>query len=186
MDSHVGLIVSLIRENRISGNLVGTTKDNSIFYPKVYTDAQAKYIESFFAQNGYIEYSLVRNLGVTDPEGQTKLVLKDRDQILFLLSGCVDLRKFLLQLETNIEQGLVSNEYVDLTTLVPNSFNENDVDKLLKSEASIKLVIESAGGELLSNTFIIGKELQQKIDKKLSQICEEYAEKVNPTLTHGA
>ena len=169
----------MIRESRINGNLIGTTKENSIFYPKAYTDAQAKYIESFFAQNGYIEYSLVRNLGVTDPEGQTKLVLKDREQLLFLLSGCVDLRKFLPQLEMNIEQGLVSNEYVDLTTLIPNSFNENDIDKLLKSEVTINDVIKSSGGELLSNTFVISKELQQKIDNKLSRICEEYAEKVS-------
>ncbi|CAF4175083.1 unnamed protein product, partial [Rotaria magnacalcarata] len=36
------LIVNLIRENRINGNLIGTTKENSIFYPKLYTDAQAK------------------------------------------------------------------------------------------------------------------------------------------------
>ncbi len=174
----IGLIVNLIRDNRINGNLIGTTKENSIFYPKVYTDAQAKYIESFFSQNGYIEYSLVRNLGVNDPEGQTKLVLKDRNQILFLISGCIDLLKFLPQLEMNIEQGLVSNEYVDITTLMPNSFNENDIEKLFKTEISINELIKSSGGELISNTFIIAKELREKIDKKLNEICQEYAEKV--------
>lgn len=171
--------MNLIRDNRINGNLIGTTKENSIFYPKVYTDAQSKYIESFFSQNGYIEYSLVRNLGVTDPEGQTKLVLKDRYQILFLLSGCIDLLKYVPQLEINIEQGLLTNEYVDITTILPNSFNENDIEKLLKSETSIKELIKSSGGELISNTFIISKELQDKIDQKLSKICEECAEKVS-------
>ncbi|CAF1648298.1 unnamed protein product, partial [Adineta ricciae] len=38
-------------------------------------------------------------------------------------------------------------------------------------------VIKSSGGELLSNTFVISKELQDKIDKKLNEICQEYAEK---------
>ncbi|CAF4873163.1 unnamed protein product [Rotaria sp. Silwood1] len=173
----IDLIVNLIRDNRITGNLIGTTKENSIFYPKLYTDAQAKYIESFFTQNGYIEYSLVRNLGITDPEGQTKFVLKDRNQILFLISGCIDLLKFLPQLEMNIENGLVSNEYVDITTLMPNSFNENDIEKLFKTENSINELIKSLGGEFISNTFIIGKELQEKIDKKLNEISQEYAEK---------
>ncbi|CAF1079545.1 unnamed protein product [Adineta steineri] len=177
------LIVNLIRDNRINGNLLGTTKENSIFYPKVYTDAQAKYIESFFTQNGYIEYSLVRNLGVNDPEGQTKLVLKDRKQILFLISGCIDLLKFLPQLEMNIEQGLVTNEYVDITTLMPNSFNENDIEKLFKTELSLKELIKSSGGELISNTFILAKELQDKIDKKLNGICQEYAEKESAQCT---
>ncbi|CAF1259339.1 unnamed protein product [Rotaria magnacalcarata] len=177
------LIVNLIRENRINGNLIGTTKENSIFYPKLYTDAQAKYIESFFSQNGYIEYSLVRNLGVTDPEGQTKSVLKDRNQILFSTSGCIDLLKFLPQLEMNIESGLVSNEFVDVTTLMPNSFNENDIEKLFKSETSIKELVKSLGGEFMSNTFIIGKELQEKIDKKLDEICQEYAEKESAQCT---
>ncbi|CAF1053711.1 unnamed protein product [Adineta steineri] len=177
------LIVNLIRDNRINGNLLGTTKENSIFYPKVYTDAQAKYIESFFTQNGYIEYSLVRNLGVNDPEGQTKLVLKDRKQILFLISGCIDLLKFLPQLEMNIEQGLVTNEYVDITTLMPNSFNENDIEKLFKTELSLKELIKSSGGELISNTFILAKELQDKIDKKLNDICQEYAEKESAQCT---
>ncbi|CAF5142505.1 unnamed protein product, partial [Rotaria magnacalcarata] len=180
---HIDLIVNLIRENRINGNLIGTTKENSIFYPKLYTDAQAKYIESFFSQNGYIEYSLVRNLGVTDPEGQTKSVLKDRNQILFSTSGCIDLLKFLPQLEMNIESGLVSNEFVDVTTLMPNSFNENDIEKLFKSETSIKELVKSLGGEFMSNTFIIGKELQEKIDKKLDEICQEYAEKESAQCT---
>jgi hypothetical protein len=180
----LGLIVNLIRENRINGNLIGTSKENSIFYPKVYTDAQSKYIESFFSQNGYIEYSLVRNLGITDPEGQTKLVLKDRYQILFLTSGCIDVLKYLPQLEMNIEQSLVSNEYVDLTSIMPNSFNENDIEKLLKSETSIKELIQSSGGELISNTFVISKELQEKIDQKLNKICEESAEKVRHKLAY--
>jgi dephospho-CoA kinase len=78
----------------------------------------------------------------------------------------------------NIEQGLISNDYIDITTIMPNSFNENDIEKLLKSETSIKELIQSSGGELISNTFIISKELQEKIDKKLNKICEEYAEKV--------
>lgn len=104
-------------------------------------------------------------------------MLKDRQQILYLISGCVDLPKFLPQLEMNIEQGLVSNEYVDLTSLIPNSFTDNDIEKLLKSEGSIKEVIQLSGGELLSNTFVISKELQDKIDKKLNEICQEYAEK---------
>ena len=78
----------------------------------------------------------------------------------------------------NIEQGLVSNEYVDITSILPNSFNENDIEKLLKSETSIKELIKSSGGELISNTFIISKELQDKIDQKLNKICEECAEKV--------
>lgn len=179
------LIVNLIRENRIQGNLIGTSKDNSIFYPKLYTDAQSKYIESFFAQNGYIEYSLVKNLGVSDPEGQTRLVLKDRYQILFLISGCIDQLKYLPQLEMQIEQGLVSNEYVDLTTIMPNSFNENDIEKLLKIETSIKELIQSSGGELISNTFVISRELQEKIDRKLNQICEECAEKVRREKDRG-
>src|SRR5207237_10807917 len=109
----------------------------------------------------------------------TKFVLKDYKQILYLISGCIDLLKYLPQLEMNIEQNLVSNEYVDLTTIIPNSFNENDIDKLLKSEISIKELIKSSGGELISNTFIISKELQEKINQKLNQICEECAEKVN-------
>lgn len=145
----------------------------------MYTDAQAKYIESFFAQNGYIEYSLVRNLGINDPEGQTRSVLKDRQQILFLISGCIDLVKFLPQLEMNIEQGLLSNDYVDLTALVPNSFNEHDVEKLLKAESSINALIQSSGGEQISNTFVISKELQEKIEKKLNQLCQDCAEKVS-------
>jgi len=175
----LGLIVNLIRDNRLHGNLIGTTKENSIFYPKVYTDAQSEYIKSFFNQNGYIEYSLVRNLGVTDPEGQTKLVLKDRQHILFLISGCIDLLKYLPQLEINIEQSLLSSDYVDLTTILPNSFNEDDIDKLFKTETSIKDLIQTSGGELLSNTFVLSKNLQDKIDQQLTKLCEEYAEKVN-------
>jgi hypothetical protein len=64
---------------------------------------------------------------------------------------------------------------------MPNSFNENDIEKLFKTETTIKESIKTSGGELISNTFIIGKELQDKIDEKLNQICEECAEKVRAT-----
>lgn len=172
------LILNLIRDHRINGNLIGTTKENSIFYPKVYTDAQSKYIESFFTQNGYLEYSLVKNVGIADPEGQSKMVLKDRRDILFLISGCIDLAKFLPQLEMNIEQGLLSNEFVDLMSLLPTSFAEKDLEKLLKSELSIQESIQTAGGQLFSDSFVISKDILGKIDRKLQEMCADCATKV--------
>lgn len=196
-----GLIITLIRDGRIHGNLVGTVKENAIFYPKVYTDAQKKCIESFFAQNSYlgnhlsaagtnekimpffrIDYSLVRSIGISNPECQAKLILEERyesSRLLFLTSSCMDLSRLVPQLEMNIEHDLMSNDYADLCALVPSSFIENDIEKLLTAESSIITQIKSLGGEFISNTFVVSKKLLEKIDNQLNLFCEECLEQVD-------
>lgn len=79
----------------------------------------------------------------------------------------------------NIGYDLVANEYVDLSTMVPNSFIEIDIEKLLTSESSIIAQIKSLGGEFISNTFVISKKLLEKIDNQLNTFCEECLEQVN-------
>jgi hypothetical protein len=79
----------------------------------------------------------------------------------------------------NIEKSLLSDEYVDISTLIPNSFTQVDIKNLLTSESSIIAQIKLSDGELLSNTFVISKKLKEKIEKQLNTFCEECAKKVN-------
>lgn len=135
------------------------------------------------------EYSLVRNIGVSNPEYQIKLVLKERydpGRLLFLSSSCVDLSRFVPQLEMNIGHDLVSNEYADLLTLVPNSFIKIDIEKLLTSEPSIIAQIKSLDGEFISNTFVISKKLLQRIENQLNTFCEECLERVSISKSSGS
>lgn len=126
------------------------------------------------------EYSRLRNIGITDPIGETKSALKDHydsDNLLFLTSGCINLTKFFSQLEMTIELDLSTNEYIDLTILMPNSFTIVEIYQLT-SEKSIIKKIKSLGGEFVSNNFVISKELIKKINEQLEKFIQSYVEQV--------
>ena len=125
---------------------------------------------------------MLRNLGVSDPEGQAKLLLKDRcdsSKLLFLKSGCLVISRFVPQLAGNIQYSLLENKYVDILKLLPSSFTKVDLEELLKSDMSIIEEINASGGELISNIFVISKKLHEKINNQLNKLCVQCAEKVN-------
>jgi hypothetical protein len=62
--------------------------NKATYVPNAYARAQARWIDDFLAQNGYLEYDALRRLGISDPESTVRRRCKDED-IVFLNSCCV-------------------------------------------------------------------------------------------------
>ena len=48
------ILDDLLKQGRLSGSVSGGRQDKSVFYPDIYTRAQNQWLDSFYAQNGYL------------------------------------------------------------------------------------------------------------------------------------
>ena len=48
------ILDELLKQGRLSGSVSGGRQDKSVFYPDIYTRAQNQWLDSFYAQNGYL------------------------------------------------------------------------------------------------------------------------------------
>ena len=78
-----------LQEGKLQGTITGGKQLNkAVYVPNAYARAQARWIDDFLAQNGYLEYDALRRLGISDPESTVRRRCKD-DEIVFLNSCCV-------------------------------------------------------------------------------------------------
>ena len=48
------ILDDLLKQGRLSGSVSSGRQDKSVFYPDIYTRAQNQWLDSFYAQNGYL------------------------------------------------------------------------------------------------------------------------------------
>ena len=85
----MNLAEQLVLEGKLQGSITGGKQLNKATYiPNAYARAQARWIDDFLAQNGYLEFDALRRLGISDPESTVKRRVKD-DDVVFLNSCCV-------------------------------------------------------------------------------------------------
>lgn len=71
--------------------VVTSRQKGAIYVPAVYTKTQSEWVDSFYKQNGYLEYDAVARLGVTAPQAFIKRQLAG-EACTFLSKCCVDQR----------------------------------------------------------------------------------------------
>ncbi len=86
---------------------------SAVFVPEVYVKAQRKYVQSFFSQNGYVEYSSLKKIGVTEPSVYVHDLLNEKE-IKYLSGSCFSSYKLSL-FEEEIEDALNGDGYCDLS-----------------------------------------------------------------------
>lgn len=58
------ILEDLIKQGRIKGSISGGHQDKSVFYPDIYTRSQNQWVDSFYAQNGYLGKSKFKFVNV--------------------------------------------------------------------------------------------------------------------------
>lgn len=144
----------LIRQGRLKGSITGGKQvSKAVYVPDVYAKAQNEWMDSFYAQNGYLEYDAVQRLGITDPQGTIKRRFKDED-MTFLSTCCVgSITRDLL--EAQVEEALSSNTWVDTMPLLPTILSTDDANALLLDILAKK--DKANRGMVLSSTSVLAK-----------------------------
>ncbi|XP_019393318.1 PREDICTED: E3 UFM1-protein ligase 1 [Crocodylus porosus] len=124
------VLEELVNTGRLKGTVVGGRQDKAVFVPDIYARTQSNWVDSFFKQNGYLEFDALSRLGIPDPVSYIKKRYKS-SHLLFLSAACVG-QGIVDQVEASVDEAISSGTWVDIATLLPSSLSVEDSGMLLQ------------------------------------------------------
>lgn len=119
---------SLVHEVSPAG-VVTSKQLGAQYIPNIYTRNQTEWIESFYRQNGYLEYDAVNRLGVSDAKNFIKRHFVN-EKLTYLSKCCVGTR-IIDQIESSLDESISSGSYLDAATILPSIMAQEDIEQLL-------------------------------------------------------
>eukprot|EP00057_Strongylocentrotus_purpuratus_P027408 XP_011681882.1 PREDICTED: E3 UFM1-protein ligase 1 [Strongylocentrotus purpuratus] len=123
------ILDGLEKDKRLNGSLVGGRQEKASYVPDIFTKTQNAWIDSFYAQNGYLEYDALSRLGIPDPKSFAKRRFKS-EKLLVLESCCIG-KVLQDRVEASVEEALSSGTWIDVLPLLPSSFTSSDCGQIL-------------------------------------------------------
>ncbi|NWR03844.1 UFL1 ligase, partial [Paradoxornis webbianus] len=167
------LLEELVNAGRLKGTVVGGRQDKAVFVPDIYSRTQNKWVDSFFKQNGYLEFDALYRLGIPDPAGYIKKRYKST-QLLFLRAACVG-QEIVDQVEASVEEAISSGNWIDVATLLPSSLSEEDVGILLQQV--MRSLNKSSSGLVFNDTIAVSEKFLSSCADLFSDLMQQKAEK---------
>uniref|UniRef100_A0A8C0GI35 E3 UFM1-protein ligase 1 n=1 Tax=Chelonoidis abingdonii TaxID=106734 RepID=A0A8C0GI35_CHEAB len=106
------VLEELVNTGRLKGTVVGGRQDKAVFVPDIYARTQSNWVDSFFKQNGYLEFDSLSRLGIPDPVNYIKKRYKST-KLLFLKAACVG-QEIVDQVEASVDEAISSGTWVDI------------------------------------------------------------------------
>lgn len=129
-------------------------------------------MNSFYKQNGYLEYDALTRLGISDYKSYIKKQLANEE--ILLLNSCVVSKNILERAEADIDESISSKSYVDLQSNLPSVFNEQDIQTILNSV----LTGQKQQQTIVIDRFVISKSFIENLSKSCDELVKEKAKNV--------
>lgn len=143
------ILEELIAEKRIKGDIIGKSSDKSTFLPEMYTRIQNQSVDTFYQQNGYVEYEMLRRLGIDNAESYIRSRFKDA-----ILLKTVGVGPTIVHLVgANIDETLASGGWVDMQPLLPPPFSDLDSEMILSRALKERLGRKKEIGIVVGSVF---------------------------------
>ncbi|XP_050392394.1 E3 UFM1-protein ligase 1 [Patella vulgata] len=158
----MSILEDLVNSKRLEGTLMG-----SIFTPDIYTKSQNDWVDTFYHQNGYLEYASLHRLGISEVQQYIKQRFHQED-IVYLSSSCAG-RVIQDLVEASVDEALSQDSWVDISTLLPSVFSSNDAYQLLTSYQKNHQGAFVCGRTVIASDKLISqcnKLFQDKVSKK--------------------
>ncbi|XP_041463114.1 E3 UFM1-protein ligase 1-like [Lytechinus variegatus] len=123
------ILEGLEKEKRLKGSLMGGRQEKASYIPDIFTKTQNDWVDSFYAQNGYLEFDALSRLGIPDPKSFAKRRFKS-ENLLILQSCCIG-KVLQDRVEASVEEALSSGTWIDVLPLLPSSFTSTDCGQIL-------------------------------------------------------
>ena len=163
----LGIVTELIASKRLSGSLSGRT-----YIPEIYAKTQLEYVENFYKMNGYLDYSTLSRLGISN--AQSYLQKRFGDELCYL-NTCAVGQMLNFQVESSIEECILNNSWVDLVPVMPTILSESDVNLLItKTLEQNKNLSEPT--IVLSDTVVVSKAFIEKCEEIFTPIMNKKAD----------
>uniref|UniRef100_G1NLH9 E3 UFM1-protein ligase 1 n=1 Tax=Meleagris gallopavo TaxID=9103 RepID=G1NLH9_MELGA len=138
------VLEELVNTGRLKGTVVGGRQDKAVFVPDIYARTQSNWVDSFFKQNGYLEFD----------------ALYKSTKLLFLRAACVG-QEIVDRVEASVDEVISSGSWIDVATLLPSSLSVEDVGILLHDTIVVSEKFLSSCTDLFSDT------MKQKAEKEM-------------------
>ena len=165
------LINKLINENVVRGKI-----NSNVFEPAIFEESKISYIKGCLSQNNYLEYNLVKNIGIKNPKEFLTNLQKDKNSE-FYGNNLIFLKDFVIteNLKNNFEYLFLENYSKNIATNLNNIFlfelNENDIFILLE-----KINVKS-NSVILINMNLIPVTFLDEFSGQMTPILKEEASK---------
>ncbi|KAJ8315850.1 hypothetical protein KUTeg_008000 [Tegillarca granosa] len=172
------ILEELVASKRLAGTISGGRQEKALYIPDIYTKSQNDWVDSFYKQNGYLEYDSLTRLGITDPKSFIKKRFKSEP--ITYLSTCCAGSALKEQMEASAEDALQSDSWVDILPLLPSVFSRGDANQIL-TECIKKL----PRAVIYCETIVASEKLITNCIKPFENLVKKKAEKdakSNPAL----
>ncbi|KAK2497694.1 hypothetical protein MC885_002246 [Smutsia gigantea] len=167
------LLEELVNSGRLQGTVVGGRQDKAVFVPDIYSKTQSTWVDSFFRQNGYLEFDALSRLGIPDAVSYIKKRYKTT-QLLFLQAACVG-QGLVDQVEASVEEAISSGTWVDIAPLLPSSLSVEDAAMLLQQV--MRAFSKQASAVVFSDTVVVSDKFINDCTELFSELMRQKAEK---------
>ncbi|XP_053949430.1 E3 UFM1-protein ligase 1 homolog [Anastrepha ludens] len=147
---------------------VSSKQQNAQYIPLIYTKMQADWVNSFYKQNGFLEYEGVSKLGVSDPKQFIRKQFPN-EEIIYLKRCAIGSKIIDLTVLSSLNECSATKSYVDLATILPSNMSEEDMEEVFDTIMSRK---GSTPGNFV---FLQGIVFSQQYLNNLIQPCHEMA-----------
>ncbi|XP_006865914.1 PREDICTED: E3 UFM1-protein ligase 1 [Chrysochloris asiatica] len=167
------VLEELVNSGRVRGTVVGGRQDKALFVPDIYSRTQSTWVDSFFRQNGYLEFDALSRLGILDAVSYIKKRYKSA-QLLFLKAACVG-QELVDQVEASVEEAISSGTWVDIAPLLPSSFSVEDAAMLLQQV--MRAFSKQASTIVFSDTIVVSEKFINGSLELFNELMHQKAEK---------
>ncbi|XP_064026398.1 E3 UFM1-protein ligase 1 isoform X2 [Pogoniulus pusillus] len=167
------VLEELVNAGRLKGTVVGGRQDKAVFVPDIYARTQSNWVDSFFKQNGYLEFDALYRLGIPDPAAYIKKRYKST-QLLFLKAACVG-QEIVDQVEASVEEAINSGSWIDVAALLPSSLSVEDAGILLQQV--MRSLSKNSSGLVFSDTIVVSERFVSSCAELFSDRMQQKAEK---------
>lgn len=167
------MLEELVNSGRLRGTVVGGRQDKAVFVPDIYSRTQSTWVDSFFRQNGYLEFDALSRLGIPDAVSYIKKRYKTT-QLLFLKAACVG-QGLVDQVEASVEEAISSGTWVDIAPLLPTSLSVEDAAILLQQV--MRAFSKQASAVVFSDTVVVSEKFINDCTELFRELMHQKAEK---------
>ncbi|XP_068151992.1 E3 UFM1-protein ligase 1 homolog [Drosophila tropicalis] len=159
---------SLLDEISPAGQ-VTSKLSNAQYVPHIYAKTQSEWVQSFFKQNGFIEYEAINKLGISDPKSY---ILKQlpQEELYFLKRIALQQRLVDLTVVTALNECNATKQYLDLSTILPSNLSVEDIEEVFHT-----LTSGPKQNHLSTLVYLDGIVFSQPYLNELIQPCQELA-----------
>ncbi|XP_062511151.1 E3 UFM1-protein ligase 1-like isoform X2 [Corticium candelabrum] len=168
------VIQDLITSSRLAGSIQGH-HDKAVFVPEIYAKTQMTWIQSFFTQNGYLEYDTLSRLGIAEPKQFCQRRFGSGEDILLLSTCCIG-RTVVDHVEVSIDDAMASESWIDIMPLLPSPCTRDDLGSFAQQVITSRRQSSSLH-VFCDGRIIVSEQLIQKCLKLFDKLMAEKAQK---------